>query len=94
MLLQIFLIVGGWLDQKYTWENYESSGEPHLKNNKKIYTPRGKTLGGSSSINAMIYIRGNKNDYDSWEQLGNKGWGYNDCLKYFKKSENNENIDN
>lgn len=58
--------------------------------NRKIYIPRGKTLGGSSSTNAMAYVRGNKADFDEWEALGNEGWGYESVLPYFKKSEHNE----
>ena len=50
--------------------------------------PRGKVLGGTSSINTMLYVRGNKNDYDNWANLGNEGWDYDTVLKYFKKSEN------
>jgi choline dehydrogenase len=61
---------------------------------RKIYLPRGKTLGGSSSTNAMAYVRGNKEDYNDWAKLGNKGWGYDDILPYFKKSEHNEQITN
>lgn len=62
-------------------------------NNRKMYQPRGKTLGGSSSTNAMAYIRGHRNDYDLWEKLGAQGWGYKDVLPFFKKSECNEQID-
>lgn len=62
--------------------------------NRRIYLPRGKTLGGSSSTNAMAYVRGNKEDYNDWAKLGNKGWGYEDILPYFKKSEANEQISN
>jgi choline dehydrogenase-like flavoprotein len=58
--------------------------------NRKIYWPRGRVLGGSSSINAMCYIRGNSHDYDKWAALGNKGWSYQDVLPYFKKLENFE----
>jgi len=60
--------------------------------NRKLFIPRGKTLGGCSSTNAMAYVRGNKNDFNEWESLGNKGWGYDDVLPYFKKSENNEHF--
>lgn len=72
----------------YDW-TYFTDPEPHLEG-RKLYWPRGKVLGGSSSINAMIYIRGNPADYDCWRELGNEGWGYSDVLPYFKKSENQE----
>ena len=58
--------------------------------NRSIPYPRGKTLGGSSSINGLLYIRGQEQDYDIWRQLGNQGWGWKDVLPYFIKSENQE----
>jgi choline dehydrogenase len=69
--------------------NYSTEEEPCL-NGRRLYWPRGKMLGGSSSMNAMIYIRGNPSDYESWKTLGNEGWGWADVLPYFKKSENQE----
>ncbi len=69
--------------------NWRFETEPQAAlDNRRGYQPRGKVLGGSSSINAMIYIRGNKTDYDEWARLGNKGWSYSDVLPYFIKSEN------
>jgi choline dehydrogenase-like flavoprotein len=68
---------------------FETVPQPGL-NGRKGYQPRGKALGGSSAINAMVYIRGHRSDYDGWAALGNTGWAYNDVLSYFKKSENNE----
>ena len=68
---------------------YETIPQKGL-NGRKGYQPRGKMLGGSSGINAMIYIRGHKADYDGWAALGNQGWSYDDVLPYFKKSENRE----
>lgn len=71
------------------------STEPQkYANDRRIFLPRGKTLGGSSSTNAMVYVRGNAADYDEWASLGNKGWAFKDVLPYFKKSEHNEDIAN
>ena len=70
---------------------FETVPQPGL-NGRKGYQPRGKALGGSSAINAMVYIRGHRSDYDGWAALGNAGWAYDDVLPYFKKSENNEVI--
>lgn len=69
--------------------NYETPPEQQL-GNRAIYWPRGKTLGGSSSINAQIYLRGAPCDFDEWAASGNTGWSYNEVLPYFKKAENNE----
>ena len=60
---------------------------------RKGFQPRGRTLGGSSSVNGMVYIRGHKWDYDHWASLGNEGWSYDDVLPYFTKSEHNESLD-
>ena len=73
---------------KRNWR-FETEPQDGL-NGRRGYQPRGKILGGSSSINAMIYIRGHRADYDEWARLGNKGWSYKDVLPYFKKSEHYE----
>ena len=68
--------------------NYGFETEPEsTTNNRKLYWPRGRGWGGSSSINAMVYIRGHSHDYDLWGQMGNSGWSYDDVLPYFKKAE-------
>ena len=72
---------------------YFTEPEPHL-NNRKIYWPRGKTLGGTSSINGMVYTRGHVEDYNGWAQMGNSGWSYDEVLPYFKKSEGNARLEN
>ncbi len=72
----------------YNWR-FETDPDPNM-NGRRIYWPRGKTLGGSSSINGLIYIRGQREDYDHWAALGNPGWGYKDVLPYFIKSEGNQ----
>jgi choline dehydrogenase len=76
-------------NKKYGW-CYETEPEINL-NNRSINWPRGKTLGGSSSINGMLYIRGQAEDYENWESLGNPEWGYRDLIKYFINLENNQN---
>ena len=76
---------------KYDWD-FASEPEPGL-GNRRIYLPRGKTLGGSSAINAMIYIRGNAADFDVWVNDGAPGWSYHEMLPYFIKSECNERGD-
>ena len=69
---------------------YWTEGQSNL-NNRKLFFPRGKGIGGSSNINGMLYVRGHPRDYDIWRQLGNEGWSYEEVLPYFKKSERNEN---
>ncbi|WP_297837630.1 GMC family oxidoreductase, partial [Pseudomonas sp.] len=73
--------------KKYSW-NFLSAPQKNL-NGRTLHTPRGKALGGSSSMNSMIYIRGHASDYDRWAQAGCVGWDWNSVLPYFKKSENN-----
>ena len=70
---------------KYNW-GFESAPEPFL-NNRAMNCPRGKVMGGTSSINGMVYVRGNAMDYDEWESVGAEGWNYQNCLPYFKKLE-------
>src|SRR6202162_3359738 len=65
---------------------YETEPDPGAAN-RRVFWPRGKVLGGSSSINGMVYIRGQAEDFDHWRQLGNTGWSFEDVLPYFKKSE-------
>jgi choline dehydrogenase len=77
-----------FVDPKVNWK-FESEPEEQL-NNRTMYQPRGKVLGGTSSINGMIYMRGNAADYDQWRQLGNEGWDYESVLPYFRKAEDNE----
>ena len=70
---------------KYNWF-FESDPEPYL-NDRVMHCPRGKVLGGSSSINGMVYVRGHACDFDEWEEHGAEGWGYRHCLPYFKRAE-------
>ncbi len=72
----------------YNW-NFATEPEPNA-NNRSIPVPRGRTLGGSSSINGMLYVRGNQLDYNTWAQYGNRGWSYESVLPYFKKAEHFE----
>ncbi len=69
--------------------NYTTEPQEHL-NGRRLYWPRGKMLGGSSSMNAMIYIRGRRSDFDAWRDLGNPGWGFDDLLPLFKAAESQE----
>jgi choline dehydrogenase-like flavoprotein len=73
--------------KKYSW-NFFSAPQKNL-NGRSLHTPRGKALGGSSSMNSMIYIRGHASDYDRWAEAGCAGWDWNSVLPFFKKSENN-----
>ena len=73
---------------RYNWQ-YETEPEPHL-GGRRLHTPRGKVIGGLSSINGMVYVRGNAGDFDTWEEMGAQGWGYRHVLPYFKRMENVE----
>ncbi len=75
-------------DLRTNW-GYLSEPEPHL-NGRRIYNPRGKVLGGSSSINGLVYIRGQREDFDAWRDTGNPGWGFDDVLPYFKRAEDQQ----
>src|SRR4051795_630845 len=82
---------GAWPAQLRTERDWDNATfyEPEC-NDRRISLPRGRMLGGSSSLNAMAYIRGNRLDYDEWAQMGCEGWGYDDVLPYFKRAEDNE----
>ena len=83
------LMSGEGAGKNYNY-GFWTEGQPHL-NNRKLFTPRGKGVGGSSNINGMLYIRGHARDYDIWRQLGNEGWSYDEVMPYFKKAERNQN---
>lgn len=70
---------------KYAWQ-FHTQAEPFL-DNREMHCPRGKVLGGSSSINGMVYVRGHAKDFDEWQQHGAQGWDYQSCLPYFQKAE-------
>jgi choline dehydrogenase-like flavoprotein len=75
-----------WQDPRFNW-SYMSEPEPHL-DGRQIFHPRGKVVGGSSSINMMAYVRGHHADYDRWRQMGLDGWSYSSVLPYFKRAQN------
>ncbi len=72
--------------EKFDWR-FMSEPDPGI-NNRQIHQARGKVIGGSSSINGMVYVRGNAGDFDQWEEMGAEGWGYRHCLPYFRRAEN------
>ncbi len=80
-------LVGTLWRSRYDWTYFTSPQSGLLR--RKMHWPRGKVLGGSSSINYMIYMRGHRDNFDHWRSLGNEGWGYEDVLPLFKRSENN-----
>src|SRR3984957_17457313 len=80
-------MVGQLWRRRFDWTFFTEPQE-HL-GGRRMHWPRGKVLGGSSSINYMIYMRGHRDNYDAWRDAGSPGWGYDDVLGYFKKSENN-----
>lgn len=83
------VVAGGMLKHwKYNWA-FDTVPQPGL-NGRVGYQPRGRGLGGSSSINAMLYVRGQREDYDHWAAVGNPGWGWRDVLPYFLRAEHNE----
>ncbi len=84
------MIVDAIYSDDLNW-HYETAPQAAL-NNRELYWPRGKTLGGSSSINAMVYIRGGQVDYEAWQALGAQGFGWSDVLPYFRKSEDQQSI--
>ncbi len=71
--------------KEYNWF-FESEPEPYL-DGRRMHCPRGKVLGGSSSINGMVYVRGHPCDFEEWEEKGAQGWGYRNCLPYFRRAE-------
>ena len=75
---------------RFNW-GYETAPQAAMKG-RRMYWPRGRLIGGSSSVNAMVYMRGQPADYDHWRQLGNAGWSYDDVLPYLKKAERNERL--
>ena len=77
---------------RYNW-GLQTTAQPGL-GGRRGYQPRGKVLGGSSSVNAMVYVRGHPDDYDHWAAAGNPGWGWRDVLPYFLRAEHNERWDN
>ena len=80
-------MVGQLWRRRFDWTFFTEPQE-HL-GGRRMHWPRGKVLGGTSSINYMIYMRGHRDNYDAWRDAGNPGWGYSDVLPYFKRSENN-----
>ncbi|MDT0636382.1 choline dehydrogenase [Spectribacter hydrogenoxidans] len=88
-LVHIPLGVAGIMPTRHANWAFQTEPQPGL-GDRRGYQPRGKVLGGSSSINAMIYIRGHRSDYDAWSQEGNPGWSFDEVLPYFKRSENQE----
>jgi choline dehydrogenase len=76
---------------KYNW-GFATEPEPHL-GGRRLATPRGKVLGGSSSINGMVWVRGNPLDFDGWEKQGAEGWGYRHVLPYFRRADAHEGGD-
>lgn len=85
-LVQLPMLMGKLMHSRiYNWQ-FHTEPEPEF-GNREVYWPRGKALGGTSTINGMIYIRGNRHDYDRWAQMGLPGWSYAEVLPYFKKSE-------
>ena len=88
--LLIHMPAGAGLLLKHKRLNWRYRSAPQeAMNGRKVTIPRGKTLGGSSAINSMVHIRGQREDYDEWRALGNIGWGYDDVPPFFRQSETN-----